>query len=246
MYRLTKAWKSYGSKCALRAIDLDVAPGRTSVLIGPSGCGKSTVLRLMTGLEQLDGGEIHFDGRPVAGGLRELRRRIGYVIQEGGLFPHLSGRANATIAARYAGWDADRVAERVAALVGLLRLPGEVLDRLPDQMSGGQRQRIALMRALFLDPDVLLLDEPMGALDPMVRADLQDDLRDVFRKVSKTVVLVTHDLGEAMFLGDSVTLMRDGEIVQSGAPKELLENPVEAFVTQFITAQRRHPIGAVA
>ena len=168
-----------------------------------------------------------------------VRRRTGYVIQDGGLFPHLSAADNAALLARHLGWSAARRRERLDELAALVRLPGDVLARTPRELSGGQRQRVSLMRALMLDPEALLLDEPLGALDPMVRAELQDDLRAIFAELAKTVVLVTHDLAEAAFFADTVVLMRDGAVVQAGPPGDLEARPADPFVTQFIGAQRR-------
>ncbi len=160
------------------------------------------------------------------------------MIQEGGLFPHLSAGRNVTLMARYLKWDGERITRRVQELAGLSRLPVGSLDRFPAQLSGGQRQRVSLMRALMLDPDVLLLDEPLGALDPLIRAELQADLKNVFQTLRKTVVLVTHDMGEAAFFGDAIVLLRDGQIVQTGTIDALLHAPAEPFVTHFINAQR--------
>jgi osmoprotectant transport system ATP-binding protein len=242
MFELRGVSKAYGSVHALRGIDLAIAPGRTTVLIGPSGCGKSSVLRLMAGLVRATAGEVWFEGLPVTPGtLPALRRRMGYVTQEGGLFPHLTGLANVTLMARHLGWPVERRAARVAELCRLARLEETTLGRYPAEMSGGQRQRVSLVRALMLDPDVLLLDEPLGALDPMVRFDLQNDLREVFGALRKTVVMVTHDLAEAAFFADEVVLMRDGAIVQRGTPADLLERPADEFVRQFVRAQRATP-----
>ena len=231
--------KHYGSTTALHPTDLTPALGKTTVLIGPSGCGKSTVLRLMIGLIRPDAGTVRFDG--VALGpetVRAVRRRMGYVIQEGGLFPHLTARDNVTLMARHLGWERARLDARVAELAALVQLPEERLAQYPVQLSGGQRQRVGLMRALVLDPDVLLLDEPLGALDPMIRSGLQADLRAIFRKLQKTVVLVTHDMGEAGFFGDVIVLLRAGRIVQQGTLRDLLHAPAEPFVEAFINAQR--------
>jgi osmoprotectant transport system ATP-binding protein len=232
--------KRYGDDAALRPTDLVMERGRTTVLIGPSGCGKSTLLRTIIGLVVPDAGEVVFDGaRVTADNLIAVRRRTGYVIQDGGLFPHLSAEDNAALLARHLGWDAARRRARVDELAALVRLPRESLGRAPGALSGGQRQRVSLMRALMLDPEALLLDEPLGALDPMVRADLQDDLRAIFASLGKTVVMVTHDLAEAAFFADRVVLMRAGAIVQQGAVAELERAPADEFVTRFIGAQRR-------
>jgi osmoprotectant transport system ATP-binding protein len=164
--------------------------------------------------------------------------RVGYVIQDGGLFPHLTARGNVTLMARYLGQDRRAIAARVDKLAELTRFPADGLDRYPHQLSGGQRQRVGLMRALMLDPDALLLDEPLGALDPLIRADLQTELREVFRALDKTVVMVTHDLGEAAFFAHRVILLREGRIVQEGSPADLWRRPADPFVTRFVQAQR--------
>jgi osmoprotectant transport system ATP-binding protein len=239
MIQLVGVGKSYGPTVALRPTTLSFPAGRTTVLIGPSGCGKSTVLRLILGLIWPDAGEVRLDGVPLAPtNVREVRLRAGYVVQDGGLFPHLTARDNVALVARQLGWTGERVTKRVAELAALVRLPADTLDRYPIQLSGGQRQRVGLMRALMLDPPVLLLDEPMAALDPLVRADLRADLKAIFRDLRKTVVLVTHDLPEAAALGERIVLMRDGEVVQEGPMAELESGPADPFVTRFIQAQR--------
>jgi osmoprotectant transport system ATP-binding protein len=239
MIHLTGVGKSYGKTVALRPTTLSIPSGRTTVLIGPSGCGKSTLLRLLLGLIWPDTGEVRFDSERLdRDNVREVRIRTGYVVQDGGLFPHLTARDNVALVARQLGWVRERVSNRVAELASLVRLPIDALDRYPAQLSGGQRQRVGLMRALMLDPPVLLLDEPMGALDPLVRADLRADLKTIFRDLGKTVVLVTHDLPEAAVLGDRIVLMRDGTVVQEGPMAELESDPADPFVTRFIQAQR--------
>lgn len=231
--------KSFGPLRAVESVDLAIPRGRTTVLIGPSGCGKSTLLRLMMGLLYPDRGTVRFeDSEVTAGTAPVLRRRMGYVIQEGGLFPHLTARGNVALMARYLGRDDGWIEGRLAELCALARFPRDGMERFPAQLSGGQRQRIALMRALMLDPAVLLMDEPLGALDPMIRCDLQAELRDIFRALGKTVVMVTHDLHEAAFFGELIVLMRAGRIVQSGAISELVDRPAEPFVERFVTAQR--------
>jgi osmoprotectant transport system ATP-binding protein len=169
----------------------------------------------------------------------EVRRGLGYVTQDGGLFPHLAARRNVDLVARYLKWDAVRIEERITELAELTRFPRDGLDRYPAGLSGGQKQRASLMRALMLDPPVILLDEPMGALDPMVRAELQSDLRAIFRSLGKTVVMVTHDLAEAGWFGDEILLLRDGRIVQRGTLRQLVEEPANPFVTRFVSAQRQ-------
>jgi osmoprotectant transport system ATP-binding protein len=239
MLRLIDVSKCYGEQTVLERLTLDLPAARTTVLIGPSGCGKSTILRLMTGLIAPDAGTVCFQDTAVGREtILRIRRRIGYVIQEGGLFPHLSAEQNVALMARYLGWDRRRITDRLDALADLTRLPSELLGKYPVQLSGGQRQRVSLMRALMLDPDVLLLDEPLGALDPMIRAELQADLKQIFEALGKTVVLVTHDLSEAAFFGDGIVLMREGRIEQLGSLLDLIERPTSEFVTQFINAQR--------
>ncbi|MFT5090032.1 MAG: osmoprotectant transport system ATP-binding protein [Candidatus Latescibacterota bacterium] len=240
MIELRGVNKSFAGAPALEPTDLQIEVGRTTVLIGPSGCGKSTLLRLIIGLIRSDGGHVSFEGEQLTqANAMQFRRRMGYVIQDGGLFPHLTAEGNAALMARYLGWDERRVSERLHELVRLTRFPEDGLQRYPAQLSGGQKQRVSLMRALMLDPELLLLDEPLGALDPMVRADLQRDLRAIFQDLGKAVVLVTHDIGEAAYFGDDIVLMRAGKIVQQGAFGELMSNPADPFVTQFINAQRR-------
>jgi osmoprotectant transport system ATP-binding protein len=239
MFVLDRVAKSFGATTALLPLELEIAAGGTTVVIGPSGCGKSTLLRLLNGLIAPTSGAVRFEGETVT---REtapmLRRRMGYVIQDGGLFPHLTARGNAGLMARHLGWDRARIAARLGELAALTHLPADALDRYPAELSGGQQQRVALMRALMLDPDVLLLDEPLGALDPMIRYGLQTELRDIFRALGKTVVMVTHDMGEAAYFGDCLVLLREGRIVQRGTASELVGRPADPFVAEFVTAQR--------
>ena len=231
--------KGYGGQLALDGVDLDCVEGATTVLIGPSGCGKSTLLRLAAGLIRADAGEVRFEGAPLgAGNLRAARLRMGYMIQEGGLFPHLSVGANVELMARELGWPVPRRRQRLSELAELVQLPAALLGRFPLELSGGQRQRAALMRALMLDPDLILLDEPLGALDPMIRVELQRELAAIFQRLHKTVLMVTHDLAEAVFFGDQLVLLRAGRIVQQGSAQALLQSPAEPFVAEFVNAQR--------
>ncbi|MGY0557564.1 ATP-binding cassette domain-containing protein [Lysobacter sp. A421] len=239
MFELRSVTKSHGRVIALDRVDLRISAGRTTALIGPSGAGKSSVLRMLIGLDWPDDGEVRFDGEPLQPGqLLEQRRRIGYVIQEGGLFPHLSAAANAALLARTLGWSTARIDARITVLAALCRLPAAALQRYPAELSGGQRQRVGLIRALMLDPKVLLLDEPLAALDPIVRHELQAQMRELFAELRKTVVLVTHDVAEAAYLADTLVLLRGGRIVQQGRARELRDAPVEPFVTEFMSAQR--------
>ena len=243
MLLISQVSKHYGDAPAdvqaLAPTDLQIPGGETLVLIGPSGCGKSTLLRLMTGLVQPDSGTITFEGTELSPeNILQVRQRMGYVIQEGGLFPHLSVRDNVTVMARYLRRDARWIDGRLNEVAQLVRLPEKMMRRFPAELSGGQRQRVSLMRALMLDPDLLLLDEPLGALDPMIRYELQQELKAIFAQLGKTVVMVTHDIAEAAFFGHTLVLMRDGRIVQTGPFNELAQTPAEPFVEQFITAQR--------
>ncbi len=243
MLRLEGVTKSYGGRRVIDELDLDVASGETVALIGPSGCGKSTALRLLLGLAVPEAGKVHFDGVTVSRDtISDVRRRVGYVIQDGGLFPHMTSRENVMLKARTLGWDTARLDARLRVLRELTNFPIDGLDRYPVELSGGQRQRVALMRGLMLDPDALLLDEPLGALDPMIRFSLQEELRSIFRTLEKTVVLVTHDLSEAVFFGDRIVLMRDGKVVQHGSLDALARSPADPFVTAFINVQRGHSL----
>ena len=239
MLVLSQVSKGYGDTLALAPTDLHIPAGETLVLIGPSGCGKSTLLRLIVGLITSDSGTIKLKGTELTrDNILQTRLRMGYVIQEGGLFPHLTVRDNVTVMARYLRRDNGWIDSRLAELAQVVRLPPELMRRFPAELSGGQRQRVSLMRALMLDPELLLLDEPLGALDPMIRYELQQELKSIFGQLGKTVVMVTHDIAEAAFFGHSLVLMRAGHIVQTGPFKALAQTPAEPFVEQFITAQR--------
>jgi osmoprotectant transport system ATP-binding protein len=236
--RLEGVTRAFAGRRVLGPLDLEAATGRTLALLGPSGCGKSTLLRILIGLVPADGGRVEVLGTPLgAATLPALRLRMGYVIQEGGLFPHLTAADNVALVARERGWDRPRITARLEALAALVHLPLDLLGRFPAELSGGQRQRVALMRALALDPELLLLDEPLGALDPMIRASLQEELGELFRTLGKTVILVTHDLAEAAALGHTTVLLRDGVIAQQGPWRDLIERPADAFVRAFVAAQ---------
>jgi osmoprotectant transport system ATP-binding protein len=231
--------KRYGDKFAVAPTTLHVADRRSLALVGPSGSGKSTILRLVLGLLAPDAGSVLVGGVAVTPAtVLSIRRRIGYVIQDGGLFPHLSAQDNVALLARRLRWSAARVSARVEELSALVALDSTTLRRYPAELSGGQRQRVGIMRALMLDPELLLLDEPMGALDPIVRARLQEDLKRIFLGLGKTVLLVTHSLDEAAYLGDEVVLMREGRVVQRGTFRQLVDAPAEPFVREFVEAQR--------
>jgi len=239
LVKLGDVSKHYGDAIALHPTSLAVESGKTTVLIGPSGCGKSTLLRLIIRLIEPDSGLIEFDGKPVTSdNINALRRRIGYVIQEGGLFPHLTARANVLLMARHIGKQEKETHDRLLELSELTRFSENLLSRYPVELSGGQRQRVSLMRALILSPQLLLLDEPLGALDPLVRASLQKDLREIFTRLGQTALFVTHDLAEAIYFADQIVLMNEARIVQGGTITDLRERPADPFVSEFINAQR--------
>ena len=239
MLTLTRVTKSFEHIEAVKSIDLAIEKGKTTVLIGPSGCGKSTILRLIIGLISPDSGSIMLDGeRILPETVMRLRRKMGYVIQEGGLFPHMTTHQNITLMASFSGWEKLKIESRLDRLIELTQFPYDGLNRYPAQLSGGQKQRVSLMRSLMLDPELLLMDEPLGALDPLIRMDLQAELRSIFQQLDKTVLIVTHDLGEAAYLGDTLVLLREGGIIQKGTLESLVTEPADPFVTRFINAQR--------
>jgi osmoprotectant transport system ATP-binding protein len=231
--------KRFGDDFAIRDVNLEIERGKITALIGPSGCGKSTILRLIVGLVTADTGEIQFDGEKIAAEtIMKIRRRLGYVIQDGGLFPHLTARHNLTLQPRLFRKRRDEIEKRIMELCELTKFPGSGLDRYPLELSGGQRQRVSLMRALMLSPELLLLDEPFAALDPLVRMNLQRDLKEICARLQQTVLLVTHDLAEAAFLGNEIALMSEGQIIQRGSIADLRAKPANEFVREFISAQR--------
>jgi len=239
LVQLLAVAKRYAGAPALHSTNLSVERGKTTVLIGPSGCGKSTLLRVIIGLIPPDSGTIDFAGSQITpANIERLRRRIGYVIQEGGLFPHLTARANILLMARHLGKSGAEMRTRLLELCELTRFSENLLSRYPLELSGGQRQRVSLMRALMLSPELLLLDEPLGALDPLVRASLQKDLKEIFGRLRQTALLVTHDLAEAAYFADDIVLMNEGCIVQQGSINDLREKPASDFVSEFINAQR--------
>jgi osmoprotectant transport system ATP-binding protein len=242
MFELCGVRKAFDGVSALDDVSLAIVRGRVTALIGSSGSGKSTLLRLLTGLVRPDRGEVRFDGLALDGlDLQRLRRSLGYVIQEGGLFPHLSALGNLALLPRCLDWGRDRIRTRAAELAELVQLPPALLQRFPAELSGGQRQRVALMRALMLDPPVLLLDEPLGALDPIVRHELQDQLGRIFDELGKTVVLVTHDVAEAAWLASRLVLMHEGRIVQEGDFASLRRHPASDHVRRFLDSARSLP-----
>jgi osmoprotectant transport system ATP-binding protein len=225
---------------ALRELTLEIPAGTFCVLVGPSGGGKTTALKTVNRLVPFDDGDIRIDGRSVRDlPPVELRRGIGYVIQQVGLFPHMTVGDNIATVPRLLGWDRARTRTRIAELLDLVGLEAEDAKRYPAQLSGGQRQRVGLARALAADPPLLLMDEPFGALDPITRARLQQELRRLHHDVAKTVIFVTHDIDEAIMMGDRIAILREGgTLAQYDTPDAILAHPADAFVEQFIGEDR--------
>lgn len=225
---------------AVDALDLQVAAGELTVLVGPSGCGKTTTLQMINRLVEPSSGQISVDGRDImATNLIELRRGIGYAMQHSGLFPHRTTRDNIATVPRLLGWDKTRVRQRVDELVELVGLLPEIMNRYPHQLSGGQQQRVGLARALAADPPILLMDEPFAAVDPIVRNRLQEEFLDLQQRVGKTIVFVTHDIDEAIKLGDRIAVFRDGgRLAQYDRPTDLLAAPANDFVSNFLGPER--------
>jgi len=221
---------------AVDGVDLEVAEGETVCLIGTSGSGKTTVLKMVNRLLEPSAGRVLVGGRDVRDvDVIRLRRAMGYVIQRGGLFPHLDVARNVGLLCELEGWRRERVERRVAELLELVGLPpAEYARRRPRELSGGQQQRVGIARALALDPGVVLMDEPFGALDPITRAQLHEEFLRLEEKVRKTVLLVTHDLAEAFELGDRIALMDGGRLVQVGTAADFRERPASSFVSDFV------------
>lgn len=228
----------YGAITAVDDVSCEFSAGQTHVILGSSGCGKTTLLRLVLGLVSPDKGWVRVEGSAMSSLTRDvIVGKMGYVVQEGGLFPHLNAEQNVSLAAESRSWSRESIAARVAELVEFVGFDESIMGKYPIELSGGQRQRVGLMRALMLDPPVLLFDEPLGSLDPLVRDDLQQQLKGIFQDLGKTVLFVTHDIREAAILGDTITLMTDGRIVQHGSFSDLATNPSSEFVTDFLRAQ---------
>lgn len=231
---------------AVDGLTLEVDEGEIVVLIGPSGCGKTTTLRMVNRLEEPTGGRILVQGKDIADVNRvQLRRNMGYVIQEIALFPHMTVEENICVVPSLQGWSRDEKRRRADELLELVAMdPDEYRDRYPRELSGGQQQRIGVLRALAVNPDILLMDEPFGALDPLTREQLQDELKNLQEQVQKTIIFVTHDMDEAIKLADRIVMMRDGRVVQVDSPDEMLRNPADSFVREFIGKERllRNPM----
>jgi len=242
MITLTDVTKHYegATTPAVKSLSLTIEEGTITVLVGPSGCGKTTTLKMINRLIEPTSGDITVGGKSVIDRPpHELRREIGYVIQHIGLFPHKTIRKNIATVPHLLGWNAARVSERVAELIELVDLDEEMLDRYPHELSGGQRQRVGVARALAADPPVMLMDEPFGAVDPIVRGKLQDELLDLQRRVNKTIVLVTHDVDEAVKLGDKVAILNIGGVLeQYDSPEVILGSPANDFVRSFLGTDR--------
>src|SRR3954464_7806542 len=241
MLRLEWVSKRYGSRTVVQDLSLEVADGEVCVLIGPSGCGKTTTLKMINRLIEPSSGRILLDDEDVThGDPVKLRRRMGYVIQQVGLFPHETVAQNVATVPHLLGWEKKRTRARVDELLDLVGLdPGEYHDRYPDQLSGGQRQRVGVARALAADPPVLLMDEPFGAIDPIARDRLQAEFLRLQDELKKTVVFVTHDVDEAVRLGDRIAVLRDGGVLQQyDTPANVLGRPATDFVADFVGGDR--------
>lgn len=244
MIKLTNIKKEFGGQAVLKGVSFSIPTGQTYALVGSSGSGKSTVLRIIMGLIHPDSGEFDVDV-PGADTSKALGfQTVAYVPQDGGLFPHMTAMENIALPASLRGWSNERIRARIEQLLELVPLNSDLFDRLPRQLSGGQRQRISLIRALLLDPPILLLDEPFGALDPLIRFELQSEMKSLFKRLKKTVVFVTHDMGEAGFLASQLIVMREGQVVQTGQLQELLDSPKDPFVEAFLKTYRQLEVDA--
>ena len=232
--------KKYGDITALKGLDLEIKGGELLILIGPSGSGKTTALKIINRLIEPDSGKIEINGKDLAGfDPVRLRRNIGYVIQQIGLFPHLNIRENIGLIPRLEGWDRDRIDSKVRELLKLVALPENFEKRYPNQLSGGQQQRVGLARAMVMDPYLFLMDEPFGALDPILRNQLQIEFIKIKEKLNRTIVFVTHDIHEAFRLGDRIAIMDQAKLMQLAEPAELVLNPKNSFVSELVSSQKK-------
>jgi osmoprotectant transport system ATP-binding protein len=242
MIQLEALTKRFGEQVAVADLSLDVAQGELMVLLGGSGSGKTTTLKMVNRLIEPSAGRVLVGGRDTRERTpHDLRRDIGYCFQQVGLFPHLTVAENIAITPRLLGWEATRVASRVDELLELVELqPASAFrDRPPDALSGGQQQRVGLARALAARPELMLLDEPFGALDPLTRDRLQRRFQEIRRELSLTAIFVTHDMVEALILGDRIAVLRDGALVQVGTPAELMQRPADDHVAGLMETPRR-------
>ena len=241
MIELQHLTKQYGERVAVRDLSLTVAEGELLVLLGGSGSGKTTTLKMINRLIEPSAGSVLVDGRDVAElASHDLRRRIGYAFQQVGLFPHMTVGENVGVTPALLGWTEDTIRRRVDELLALVELdPDETRDRRPDQLSGGQQQRVGVARALAARPRLMLLDEPFGALDPLTRHRLQESFVRIRRELGLTVVFVTHDMVEALVLGDRIAVLQAGHLVQIGTPRTLMREPTNDYVRQLLDTPRR-------
>lgn len=241
MIRFENVCKSYKNTNdeVVKNVSFEIEKGKLVVIIGPSGCGKTTCLKMINRLEKTSSGKIYIDGKanieydPIV-----LRRSMGYVIQQTGLFPHMTIRDNVEIIPKLSGLDQQEIAARTNELMKMISLDEEYLDRYPTQLSGGQLQRIGVARAFAMDPEIILMDEPFSALDPLTRTQLQDELMFIQSRIKKTIVFVTHDMNEAIKLADKICIMKDGKIVQYDTPENIMKNPVDEYVSNFVGKNR--------
>ena len=239
MIELINVTKKYGDTVAVNKVSFKVEEGETLVLLGTSGCGKTTTLKMINRLIEPDDGEISVNGGDIAAqNIEKLRRGIGYVMQNIGLFPHYSIEENIAVVPKLLKWEKSKITERVNELIEKLHLPSNILPLFPDALSGGQQQRVGLARALIADPEILLMDEPFGALDNVTRTSIQQEFKNLEELKRKTIVMVTHDVLEAFELADRICLMDKGNILQIGTPKELLFKPENDFSKNFLDGQR--------
>lgn len=239
MITLQDLTKTYDETVAVQDLSLEVRDGELLVLLGTSGCGKTTTLKMINRLVEPTAGTVLIDGRPHTDVEPvELRRSIGYVFQGIGLFPHLTVGENIGIVPRLKGWDPARRTRRVEELLKLVNLPVAFRDRKPAVLSGGQQQRVGVARALAAEPAMMLMDEPFGALDPLTRTALQEEYQAIRERLNITTIFVTHDMTEALLLGDRIAVMDRGRLIQNGTPRELLTNPANEYVEQLMTTPR--------
>ncbi len=241
MIEIDDITKSYSGTIVVDRVTLTIEPRSICVIVGTSGSGKTTLTRMINKLVEPTSGHIRIDGQDISGiPAYELRRRIGYAIQGHGLFPHRTVGQNVATVPKLLGWDKRKTADRVDELLSLFQLePGQFRDRLPHELSGGQQQRVGVARALAAEPNILLMDEPYGALDPVIRAKAQEDLLAIQRRFGTTIVLVTHDMEEAIHLGDTIAVMDKGKLLQCAKPAEIIANPATPFVAELIGTSER-------
>ena len=242
MLQIQNIYKQFNNKPILTDVNVEVPNGVTHALVGSSGAGKTTLLRVTLGLIPFEKGYVKIDNQALLSFKpSQWSEKVGYVPQDGGLFPHLSARRNVTLMARLRGWDKNKIRKRLEELCSIVDLSINVLERFPHELSGGQNQRVAIMRAAFMNPSVMIFDEPLGSLDPILRRSLQNELKTIFRKLQKTVLIVTHDLAEAVFFAEKLTLLHQGRVIQTGTYQDLVLHPTDPFVTSFVQAYRGLP-----